>query len=122
MADDVTKGITSSEMNGRWLSDPEFLQLEEELWPKEKGTVDKEEVDKERRKVHITCPVTVLPPIIKCEDYSSWKILLRMTAYVRRMHRIPGEVHKGCLVIGDATLTPFELYTCVLEVANLLNQ
>ena len=24
--------------------------------------------------------------------------------------------------IGEATLTPFELYTCLLEVANLLNQ
>ena len=73
VADDVAKCITPSEMNGRWLSGPECLQLEEELWPKEKGTVDKEEVYKERREVHITCEVTILPPILKCEDYSSWK-------------------------------------------------
>ena len=42
------------------------------------------EVKKERRKVTIAHAVTVQQPIIKCEDFSTWKRLLRVIAYVLR--------------------------------------
>ena len=84
VADDITKGITIEEMNGRWLKGPEVLQTEEALWPVETGSPDSIEVNKERRSIQIACPVTVSEPILNCEDFSSWRRLIRVTAYVRR--------------------------------------
>ena len=84
VADDITRGITIEEMNGRWLKGPEFLQTDEALWPVEKGSPDSIEVNKERRKIQIACPVTVSEPILNCEDFSSWRRLIRVTAYVKR--------------------------------------
>ena len=55
VADDITKGITIEEMNGRWLKGPEFLQTEEALWPVETGSPDSIEVNKERRRIQIAC-------------------------------------------------------------------
>ena len=85
VADDITKGISPDEVDGRWFGGPEFLRLPEELWPKERGTPDAKEVNKERRKVHISCPIAVLQPILNCEDFSKWRWLLRVTAYVFRI-------------------------------------
>ena len=84
VADDITKGIPVEEINVRWLPGPKFLQLEEEQWPTERGTPNMKEVHKERRKVAITCAVNVLEPIVDCTKFSSWKRLLRTTAYVLR--------------------------------------
>ena len=72
VADDITRGITTEEMNGRWLKGPEFPQTEEALWPVETGSPDSIEVNKERR-IQITCPITVSEPILNCEDFSSWR-------------------------------------------------
>ena len=52
------------------------------MWPSERGTPDAKEVDKERRKVHISCPIAVSQPVLNCEDFSKWRRLLRVTAYV----------------------------------------
>ena len=87
VADDVTKGISPQELNGRWFNGPDFLQLQDDLWPKELGSIDTKEVEKERRKIHITCPLTASQPVLNCEDFSSWRKLLRVTAYVFRFVR-----------------------------------
>jgi hypothetical protein len=58
------------------------LQLAEEQWPTQSGVPDMKELNKERRKVTITCATNVLEPIIDCTKFSSWKRLLRTTAYV----------------------------------------
>ena len=84
VADDVTKGLSPDQLNGRWFKGPDFLQVQEELWPKEQGSTVAKEVERERRKVQITCPVTVSQPVLKCEDLSSWRKLLRVTAYLFR--------------------------------------
>lgn len=84
VADDVTKGIPVEEINVRWLPGPTFLQLPEEQWPTQRGTPDMKEVNRERRKVTITCATTVLKPVLDCTKFSSWKRLLRVTAYVQR--------------------------------------
>ncbi|XP_068671014.1 uncharacterized protein [Montipora foliosa] len=83
VADDI-KGITIEEMKGRWLKGLEVLQTEEALWPVETESPDSIEVNKERRRIQIACPVTVSEPILNCEDFSSWRRLIRVTAYVRR--------------------------------------
>ena len=84
VADDITKGIPVEEINIRWLPGPEFLQLPEEQWLTQRGTPNMKEVNKERRKVTITCATCVLDPVVDCTKFSSWKRLLRTTAYVRR--------------------------------------
>jgi len=99
VADDITKGITVEEMQERWLNGPEFLQLPADQWPIGHGTStpDMKEVNKERRKPKLVQVVTVKQPIIKCEDFSKWKRLLRVTAYVRRF------IHNFRLKFGQHT-------------------
>ena len=84
VADDLTKGISTGEVHGRWFNGPGFLQLPEELWPMEHGVPDMAEVNKERRKVQITCVVAVRQPVLNCREFSAWRRLLRVTDYVFR--------------------------------------
>ena len=84
VADDVSKGISVKEMNGRWLNGPNFIRSPEELWPMERGVPNMMEVNKERRKIRIVCATTVYEPVLNCEDFSRWRRLLRVTAYVMR--------------------------------------
>jgi hypothetical protein len=55
VADDIRKGISVEEVNVRWSPGPEFLQLAEEQWPTQTGVPDMKELNKEKRKVTITC-------------------------------------------------------------------
>lgn len=96
VADDLTKGITTKELQGRWMNGPQFLQVPEDQWPSEQGTADMTEVNKERRKPTLAHAVTVKEPIIRCEEFSTWKRLLRVTAYVRRfIYNCRKEVNKA---------------------------
>ena len=72
VADDLTKGISTGKVHGRWFNGPEFLQLPEELWPMEHRVADMAEVNKERRKVQITCVVAVHQPVLNCQEFSAW--------------------------------------------------
>ena len=45
------------------------------------------EVNRERRKVQITCAAAVCQPVMDCREFSTWRRLLRVTAYVRRFCR-----------------------------------
>ncbi|XP_068671020.1 uncharacterized protein [Montipora foliosa] len=84
VADDITSGITIEEMKFRLLKGPEFLQTEQALWPVETGSPDSIEENKERRRIQIAFSATVSEPIFNCEDLTSWRKLIRVTAYVRR--------------------------------------
>ena len=84
VAYDLTKGISVTEINGRWFNGPDFLQLEEQLWPVEDGKADLKEVNKETRKVEVTCAAAITEPVVNNQDFSTWKRLLRVTAYVIR--------------------------------------
>ena len=87
VADDLTKGIAATEVNGRWFNGPKFLQLPEDQWPLEQGVPDMTEVNRERRKVQITCAAAVCQPVMDCREFSTWRRLLRVTAYVVRFCR-----------------------------------
>ena len=88
VADDVSRGITMQELNGRWKHGPEFLQLPEEKWPQEPETFvdDLQETKEERRNAKIVCTVTLakaeeaIPP----KRFSNWRKLITVTARVRR--------------------------------------
>ena len=84
VADDLTKGISAKDANGRWFNGPDFLRSPESLWPMETSVPDKKEIDKERRKVEIVCPVAVARPIFDPKIFSKWKRVIRVTSYVRR--------------------------------------
>ena len=75
------------EMKGRWFNGPDFLQLREELWPVEDDKPDLKEVNKEKRKIEVACAAAVTEPVVNCQDFSTWRRLLRVTAYVIRFCR-----------------------------------
>ena len=75
MADDVPKGISSNKINGKWLKGPGFLKQPIDQWPMEQWALNKYKVDKEPRKIRITCATTDLEPV-------------RVTAYVMSCQNI----------------------------------
>ena len=86
VADDVSRGIPAQQLMGRWKNGPEFLKLPEEEWPNESSTNSiPEEVDQsERRKVQPVLHVTESLEVLPCKEFSSWRKLIRVTAYVLR--------------------------------------
>jgi hypothetical protein len=78
VADDLTRGITPKELNGRWVNCPSFLTLPEEQWINRNGYTDAQEINKEKRKVTVTCPVTVAHPIFDVSTMPSGNELLEL--------------------------------------------
>ena len=74
-------------MSGKWFNGPEFLQSQEDVWPVEHGTPDVKEVNKEKRKAQVVYVAAVSESVINCQRFSTWKRLLRVTAYVIRFCR-----------------------------------
>ena len=57
--------------------------------------MDFKEVNDEKRKVQITCPPSVNEPVIDCKRFSTWKRLLKVTAYVIRFcHNLCNKTHR----------------------------
>ena len=86
VADDLSRGIHVHELNGRWMHGPDFLQLEEKLWPTKYGPPPAEE-DNERRqatKVHMVINSRG-ENVIDYERFSSWTRLIRVTAWIKRL-------------------------------------
>ena len=80
VADDVSRGIAVQELNKRWLQGPEFLRMPQNDWPQDKSEPDNKEVSKEARKLVCTLETAECP--IDAKKYSSWRKLIRITAYV----------------------------------------
>lgn len=81
-ADDLSRGIPLTEINGRWKNGPEFLKKPEEEWPK--PVCCSTEDDPERKKAKCVGTVTNLTSVIDPLHYSSWQKLLRVTSHVLR--------------------------------------
>ena len=112
VADDVSRGISVCQLNCRWQKGPEFLRLPQEDWPQDNAQPDEKEVAKEVRK--IVCIVQTAENVIDSKKYSSWRKLIRITAYVfrfikklRRKTRNTDEGRQGADNIES--LTPQEL-------------
>ena len=86
VADDVSRGLSIPELSDRWLNGPEFLCQPNNDWPKEDIKPDTAEVEREciRKKTVgvVTSGEVGMQNVINCEDYSSWKRLIRITAWV----------------------------------------
>jgi hypothetical protein len=82
-ADDLSRGLKVQEMNRRWFNGSAFL-MERKEWPDQSPREEKIDVEeREEKKVHETCASVQSQdvPIIICEMYSTWRKLVRMTAY-----------------------------------------
>ena len=85
VADDVSRGIPATSLVERWKHGPKFLCLPEEEWPQDSSNVDQSEVEGESRKIHtVSIPAKEESPI-DCTKFSSWRRLLRVTAYILRL-------------------------------------
>ena len=82
-ADHISRGISVSAMKDTWEHGPDFLCTPKDEWPKDKSVPEKTETDVEMRKVKRVLHMTGAE-IINCERFSSWRRVVRVTAYVHR--------------------------------------
>ena len=110
VADDVSRGISVVELSERWKNGPEFLKLPKESWPIENTKPDQEEVEKECRKTEVVGAVSTVTTTcaIDCERFSSWRRLVRVTAWVLRMKKKLLEIPAKNRIVGREPLTPQE--------------
>ena len=85
VADDVSRGIPVRNLVERWQHGPKFLRLPENEWPQDSPTNDQPKVEDECRKVHNVCVQTKVEHPINCQKFSSWRKLVRVTAYILRL-------------------------------------
>ena len=69
----------------RWQHGPKFLPLPENEWPQDSSTNDQPKVEDECRKVHNVCFQTNVEHPINFQKFSSWRKLVRVTAYMLRL-------------------------------------
>ena len=86
VADDVSRGVSVQELNGRWNNGPGFLHLDESEWPKGKLPENFSEERLERPKETFCGIETVkVKEAINIERFSSWQRLVRTTAWILRL-------------------------------------
>ena len=85
VADDVSRGIPVRNLVERWQHGPKFLRLPENEWPQDSSTNDQPKVEDECRKVQNVCVQTKVEHPINCQKFSSWRKLVRVTAYMLRL-------------------------------------
>ena len=89
VADDVSRGLPVAELSDRWKNGPEYLYLPKENWPADSATPDPNEVERECGNVQVLVAATTnestATGIIDLERFSSWKRLVRVTAWTLRM-------------------------------------
>ena len=82
-ADDLSRGISVREINGRWMNGPSFLRGSPVEWPAEVNR-DLAEVPEVKVAKPLFALQPVTPTIIDPSRYSNWAKLCRVTAYCLR--------------------------------------
>ena len=82
VADDVSRGTQVRSLVERWQHGPRFLRLHENELPQDSSTNDQPKVEEECRKVHNVCVQTKVEHPINFQKFSSWRKLIRVTAYM----------------------------------------
>ena len=116
-ADDVSRGLSIPELSERWLNGPEFLHQPKKDWLKEDIKPDTAEVERECIKKKIVGVVISeevgIQDVINCKDYSSWKRLVRITAWVLKFkNAILAKIkrsHEDESFINDDSITPKDI-------------
>ena len=113
VADDVSRGISVQDLLQRWKSGPDFLGRPEEEWPRTVSTVDEKETNVERRKNPVVCTVSTTNEAICCTKFSSWRKLVRVTAWILKFGAKVRRKREGVNATDDTdkhgTLTPADL-------------
>ncbi|XP_072182241.1 uncharacterized protein [Diadema setosum] len=82
VADKVSRGIPVDELENEWKQGPDFLRHHEAEWPVDKVVTDQRATNEEKRKTQSILTVTKENGPIDCKRFSSWRRLVRVTAYV----------------------------------------
>ena len=81
-ADDLSRGLTTEHLEGRWMEDPSFLRRPKEDWPIESvQSVVKEDPEEKKSNLKQIGAVVPVNEILNPIKYSNWQRLLRVTAY-----------------------------------------
>ncbi|XP_033106332.1 uncharacterized protein LOC117108428, partial [Anneissia japonica] len=105
IADKISRGVCVSELDGVWKEGPSFLKLPEDEWPRSIPKAKESDVDLEKRKVRTVLVVQNHEKSIDENKYSSWRRLVRVTAYVFRF--LTNARAKCC--VDDGPLSVHEL-------------
>ncbi|XP_067650866.1 uncharacterized protein [Haliotis asinina] len=98
-ADDLSRGISVEEINGRWMHGPDFLKLDSEQWPKDSDKTKLEESALEKRNSKVVTFCDTSSPAIDPERFSNWSRLVRVTGYclrfIDKLHaKVRGQAYK----------------------------
>ena len=88
-ADDATRGpdLKGLSAKSRWFQEPAFLHEGETSWPSESRLLlsdCSEEGKQELAKINLTFQCKQSPPLFDIQRFSSWRRLLRVTAWILR--------------------------------------
>jgi len=93
-ADDLSRGLPTEELNGRWMKGPAFLRKPREEWPAEKlDTPMANDPEMKNAKHKPVGAIVQNQDILKPSTFSSWQRLLRITAYC--MHFLSNAKNKA---------------------------
>ena len=91
VADDVSRGIPVRSLLERWMDGPDFLKRPEEEWPQATPSTDNTKVNQDKRKSTTIATVNAEQEVINHTKFSSWRRLVRVTAWVQRLGRLKHE-------------------------------
>jgi len=93
-ADDLSRGLPTEELNGRWMKGPAFLRKPREEWPAEKlDTPMANDPEMKNAKHKPVGAIVQNQDILKPSTFSSWQRLLGITAYC--MHFLSNAKNKA---------------------------
>ena len=88
VANNISRGLPVAELSDRWENDPKFLFLPKENWPVDDAKPNPKEAEKECKNRQMVGAVTTngitATCIVNSEKFSSWKRLVRVTAWILR--------------------------------------
>ena len=83
----MSRGIPVQGLQQRWKSGPNFLRRPEEEWPQTTPTTKENTVNLERWKTPVVGTVNAKEEVINYTKFSSWRKLIRVTAWIQRVGR-----------------------------------
>ncbi|XP_064622555.1 uncharacterized protein LOC135484801 [Lineus longissimus] len=103
-ADNLSRGLTPDEMNGRWMTGPVFLQNGKDSWPAQPAFAAPKYDEGTKMSYSINAVhVAKKEPPIDCKRFSSWSRLVRVTAICYRfIHNLKSKVRKHDIATGPA--------------------
>ncbi|XP_014678785.1 PREDICTED: uncharacterized protein LOC106818606 [Priapulus caudatus] len=109
-ADDVSRGVAAEKLAEVWKQGPSFLYTDEAEWPVDEPEADQRSVEVEKKKSPAVLTVYETSDVIDCTRFSSWRKLLRVTAYVMRfVGMLKSRIQKGSPPDDKTAVTTIEL-------------